>query len=112
LPDDPRDRLAYDRTLLANERTYAAWLRTGLGIAAFGLALSHFPVRPGFVERAAAGTLVALGAGVVLYGGWRYVRVGSELRADASPGAHPSVVPVVILSIVVSVILGTLFFAL
>lgn len=108
MPEDPRDRLAYDRTLLANERTYAA----GLGIAAFGLALSHFPVRPGSVERAAAGTLVALGAAVVLYGGWRYVHVGSELRADASPGAHASVVPVVILSIVVSVILGTLFFTL
>jgi hypothetical protein len=42
----------------------------------------------------------------------RTVRVGSEPRADASPGAHASAVPVVILSIVGSVIIGTLFFTL
>jgi putative membrane protein len=30
--DDPKTRWAYERTILANERTYIAWLRTGLAI--------------------------------------------------------------------------------
>jgi len=37
-PPDP-NLLAIDRTMLANERTYQAWLRTGLASAAAGLAI-------------------------------------------------------------------------
>ncbi len=32
---------ALDRTVLANERTYAAWIRTGLGAMVAGLAIEH-----------------------------------------------------------------------
>ena len=36
-----QQQYALDRTVLANERTYAAWIRTGLGalVAGVGLAL-------------------------------------------------------------------------
>lgn len=112
MDEDPRQRLAYDRTLLANERTCAAWLRTGLGIAAFGLALGHLPGRADLPERAAAAALVAIGAMVVLYGGWRFVQVGRELREAGSRAARASAAPIVILSLVLAVIMATLFFSL
>lgn len=112
MDEDPRQRLAYDRTLLANERTYTAWLRTGLGIAAFGLALGQLPGRFGWAERAAAAALVAAGAAVVLYGGWRFARVARELADGGSEGAHASAGPVVILTVVLALILVTLFFVL
>jgi len=34
--------LALDRTVLANERTYAAWIRTGLAALAAGLGIAKF----------------------------------------------------------------------
>jgi hypothetical protein len=55
--EDPRQRLAYDRTLLANERTFAAWIRTGLSVAAVGLAAGQLLPRrrPAPVRRGAGG---------------------------------------------------------
>ncbi|TXN22877.1 DUF202 domain-containing protein [Methylobacterium sp. WL9] len=41
-PDDPRVKLAEDRTVLAAERTFAAWLRTGLAFLGGGLAAQRF----------------------------------------------------------------------
>ena len=41
---DTRDALAYDRTHLANARTFAACLRTGLSVAAGGA--TPAPVAP------------------------------------------------------------------
>jgi len=35
--DDPRVRLAADRTVLAAERTYAAWVRTGIAAMIAGV---------------------------------------------------------------------------
>jgi putative membrane protein len=37
-----RTNLALDRTILANERTYAAWIRTGLSSLIAGLAVEKF----------------------------------------------------------------------
>ena len=36
-----QQQYALDRTVLANERTYAAWIRTGLGAMVAGLAIEH-----------------------------------------------------------------------
>lgn len=40
--DSSRNTLALDRTVLANERTYQAWLRTGLAAFAAGLGIAKF----------------------------------------------------------------------
>lgn len=40
IPDT--NRLALDRTVLANERTYAAWIRTGLTSLVAGLGIARF----------------------------------------------------------------------
>ncbi len=72
-PDDPRVRLAEDRTVLAAERTYAAWLRTGLAFLSVGLAAQRFlsEVLPGWPLRIMALALVACAFGCFCAAAWR-----------------------------------------
>ena len=92
---DVRDTLAYDRTHLANERTFAAWLRTGLSIAAGGIAVAHVvpePARDSEVALLLGAAFVLLGVAVVAYGARQFARVAGELgrgsghRGPAGPG--------------------------
>lgn len=99
---DPDSRA---RTHLANERTFLAWLRTGLSLVAVGLAAARFlPVDlvPGvpYVTLTAA-VLVVLGAFMVLFGALRYLRAFRQIEAAAFV---PAVWPVVAVGIVVAVI--------
>lgn len=75
-PVQPRiDQDSRARTLLANERTFLAWLRTGLSLVAAGLAVANFlpgGVIPGIpYVRIYAVLLVVSGAMLVLMGGVR-----------------------------------------
>ena len=66
-----RDDLAYDRTHLASERTYASWLRTGLSVAAGGIAVARLvpnETRGAFVSLGLGGVFVLLGIGIIAYG--------------------------------------------
>lgn len=110
--DNPQQRLAYDRTLLANERTYAAWLRTGLAVAAFGFALMHFPDRPGAQTRILAGVLVLTGAVVIAHGGFRYRQVDRDLRAQSTRSVGTSTRLITIFTMLVSSLLVALLFLL
>ena len=49
----------------ANERTYLSWIRTALGIAAFGIAIPRLDLAPGIFGLASGFVLVAI-AGIVL----------------------------------------------
>jgi putative membrane protein len=40
--DDPRVRLAFERTFLAYERTGIAWVRTALALISFGFVIAKF----------------------------------------------------------------------
>lgn len=70
------------RDLLASERTFLAWTRTGLGFIALGVALEKVEafavLSPALLHlqdsktRLAAGILVATGAGTVVHGTARY----------------------------------------
>ena len=77
--------LAYERTHLANERTYAAWLRTGLSVAAAGIAVAHLlpaEVRaPGLSLTLGTGFVIA-GVVLIAFGAWRYGRTHEELAAS------------------------------
>ena len=89
-----RDALAYDRTHLANERTFAAWLRTGLSVAAGGIAVAHLvpePARDSWVALLLGAAFVLLGVGVVAYGARQFARVSAELCRDS--GRHSPVRP-------------------
>ena len=64
------------RTHLANERTFLAWLRTGLSLVAVGVAVAGFlplDLIPGFpYVTVFASTLALTGTAIVIYGGARY----------------------------------------
>lgn len=72
-PDDPRVRLAEDRTILAAERTYASWLRTGLAFLGAGLAAQHFLAgsMAGWALRLLALALIACGTACFGLAVWR-----------------------------------------
>ena len=81
-----RDQLAYDRTHLANERTFAAWLRTGVSLAAGGIAIAHLvpePARDSWVGLLLGAAFVLLGVGVIGYGARQFDRIACELGRDS-----------------------------
>jgi putative membrane protein len=69
------------RDHLANERTYLAWLRTGISVAALGVAIAKFAPNRG--ARAVAAGLILLFAGLLLvaFATRRYRDVGRQLDA-------------------------------
>ena len=83
---DTRDALAYDRTHLANERTFAAWLRTGLSVAAGGIAAAHVvpePARDSWMALLLGMAFVLLGIAVITYGAREFARVAGALARDS-----------------------------
>lgn len=92
---DPDSRA---RTHLANERTFLAWLRTGLSLMAVGLAAAGFlPVDlvPGFpYVRSFATVLVLSGTMTVLYGANRYIRACRRIETGSYDPAGTAVVTI------------------
>jgi putative membrane protein len=84
-PDTPT-ALAAIRTHLANERTFAAWVRTGLSIDAAGIGVAR--AHPGTSTRWLAVTLILLGSGMIVFGGARFGRVAGDLSDAGSPPVY------------------------
>jgi putative membrane protein len=90
--------------VLANERTFLAYLRTSLSFIAFGFVVARFAL---FTREIAIvmhtapkaqyqstefGTIIALfGALIAVYGGYRYVVTDRELASDRAVGLSPIV---------------------
>ncbi|WP_420456287.1 YidH family protein [Rubrivirga sp.] len=74
-----RDRLALDRTVLANERTLLAYVRTALALLAGGVTLLHLVDEPWAVVL--GGVALPLSVVVGAYGAWRFGAVRRRLRA-------------------------------
>ena len=68
-----RDELAIDRTLLANENTLLAYLRSALTLMIAGVTFIHFFAASWLLWLGFA--FVPLGLGVGLFGGWRFRRM-------------------------------------
>jgi putative membrane protein len=75
------------RFSLANERTFLAWIRTGLGLIALGVGVATF-----VSSQMAKGVSILLAAGLVLLGGiisaaswFRWVRVERSMRDAGMP---------------------------
>lgn len=79
--DDPRNELAADRTIYAAERTYAAWVRTGLASLASGVGAKAVlqGVVPEYLIIATGSILVFFSAFCFAVAVWR----------EISPGAPP-----------------------
>ncbi len=77
-----QEELARDRTALATERTYAAWVRTGLAGLAGGLGVAKFidgGVSP-MVVRVIAALLIALAIVSFILAAWRYMSLCKKLK--------------------------------
>lgn len=72
MPD--KNILALDRTALANERTYAAWIRTGLASLVTGLGIARFMSNsmPLWGIHTIAGILIIFSAIAFFLAAWRY----------------------------------------
>jgi putative membrane protein len=77
--------LAEDRTVLANERTYTAWVRTGLAALAAGIGFERL-LRgevPQWIGIGIAVVLIGFAAAAFTLAAWRYSHHGMKLsRAD------------------------------
>ena len=75
------------RTHLANERTFLAWLRTGIALIGLGLAAGQFLARevlPGLpLIRSMAVIMVVTGILMAVDGARRYVRHSKQIEAGA-----------------------------
>jgi putative membrane protein len=75
------------RTHLANERTFLAWLRTGIAFIGLGLAAAQFLARevlPGLpLIRSMSITMVVTGILMAVDGARRYVRHSKQIEAGA-----------------------------
>jgi len=96
------------RDHLANERTYLAWFRTGLGVGAIGLALPRLANRNS-AEVWAAGAIVAmLGLGILVFGVVRHRRTEDGLRAGYVSTMGRSAGALVFLAVIVGVAVAVL----
>ena len=66
------------RDNLANERTFLAWLRTGLSMVGLGLALAKFTT--GLTSEVGGLMFVVVGVALIVYTGFRYFQVANALR--------------------------------
>lgn len=76
-----REQLALYRTVLANERTFLAYLRTAFALILAGVTLVHFADRRWFAIVGIA--CVPLGALTLAVGVWRYRRMQRKIFAVA-----------------------------
>lgn len=77
---DP-DRMALERTLLANERTLLAYVRTALALIIGGASLARFV--PGTLATASGWALVILGAVGFVVGARRFLVLRRYLKGES-----------------------------
>lgn len=102
---DPDSRA---RTLLANERTFLAWIRTGLNMVTIGLAAAQFIGREEVngIHVVTIFSLFLAVSGVLLsiLGGTQFVRARNKINA----GTYQSGTTAVGLTLAVSIIAGVI----
>ena len=108
--DDPRVLYAADRTVLAAERTYAAWVRTGLVslVAGVGAKTSLGSVLPEWAILFNASLLVLFSGFCFAVAVWRDLRPGHDAPERSDVWRLPPVLLVVVNGGLVLVSLGAL----
>jgi putative membrane protein len=90
-PSPSRTDLAEDRTILANERTFAGWIRTALACIALGIGFHALfqKMYPAWVPRAIATAFLVLGIVLVVLAERRAAAVIGRLSAHVVLTARP-----------------------
>ena len=105
------DALDSERTLLAAERTYSAWIRTGLAALGGGLAIVRALVDSSdesvAVSHVIGGMLVILGVGIFIYAILSYHR--SCVRLSQKGLSKNSLGAMVLITIFLLIIAGLVF---
>ena len=106
-------RVKNRRVHMANERTFLAWIRTSIGIMAFGFVIEKFII-PFDYEKAAGGHclfdehqyfpflgifLVSLGAAAGLLATYRFLKIEKQIMEDTY---HPSIVADILIAILLA----------
>jgi putative membrane protein len=91
------DRETRTRDLLANERTFLAWLRTAATVMVLGLAIAKLGDVPGGRDVAAGAILVVVGAFGVVEGARRYRRVMGEIERGEPMTTHGAMIAAAVL---------------
>ncbi len=73
-----RDHLAIDRTVLANESTFLAYIRTSLAVTAAGATLIHFFTE--FYIQFIGLALIVLGVFILSWGYRRFKKMEQEIK--------------------------------
>ncbi len=116
-PDPDGNTLALDRTVLANERTYQAWLRTGFAALATGLGVAKFlhESMPLWMLLTIASILLLLSAAAFMLAAWRYnhlhVRM-AHLDIDAMPTWMVKLISILLTACSIIALFGLLLTAL
>ncbi len=101
------------RDHLANERTYLAWLRTGISVAALGVAVAKFAPQRGTHAIASGGILIFAGLLLSVCGTLRYKAIGRQLDAGVFASTTFSVIAaatvVTLLSFIAGLVLINLY---
>ena len=95
------DRETRTRDLLANERTFLAWLRTAATVMVLGLAIAKLVADPTPRDVAAGAILVCVGALGVVEGARRYRRVMGEIERGEPMTAGGAIVAAAVLVVAV-----------
>jgi len=95
------------RFSLANERTYLAWIRTGLALLAGAAALDALDLPLADTVQHLLAALLGLGGLVVAVSAWRtWARTERAMREDAPLPTNPAMLVVLALVVVVGLTLG------
>lgn len=90
-PEPSRTDLAEDRTILANERTFAGWVRTALACIALGIGFHALfqQMHPAWLPRAIATAFLVLAIVLVVLAEWRAAAVMRRLSTHIVLSARP-----------------------
>jgi len=105
---------------LANERTFLAWIRTGIAVISlgfvvsrFGLWLAELSLTEKQFERFRTGASVPVGIGMILFGGllsvlaaWRYHVVNRQIEQGKVKADRGLIVLITILVMVLSLLMA------